>query len=107
LYAATDNGVYAFGQGSFSLATHGTWKDAGLDNIDVNTLLVMKGVLYAGTTGDLENGGVYELRGGAWSQVGPSINLNSAYDASGEVHALAGLNGVLYAGTAWGVYAYH
>lgn len=106
LYAATDNGVYAYTGNPANPSTKGTWKEVGLDSIAVNSLLIRKGVLYAGTTGDLNNGGVYAFKAGSWKQVGPSFNLKNGYDASADVHSLADLNGVLYAGTDWGVYSF-
>ncbi len=107
LYAATDNGVFAYSGEPWSRSIKGTWTQVGLDNLPVNTLLVMKGVLYAGTTGNLSQGGVYALKSGSWVQVGPSIDLDSRHDLSAEVHTLTGLHGVLYAGTSWGVYSFN
>ncbi len=106
LIAATDNGVFAYSGEPWSSSIKGTWTQVGLDSLPVNTLLFMKGVLYAGTTSNLAQGGVYAFKSGSWVQVGPSIDLNAGHDLSAEVHALTSLHGVLYAGTAWGVYSF-
>ena len=106
LIAATDNGVFAYSGEPWSGSVKGTWTQVGLDSLPVNTLLVMKGVLYAGTTSNLEQGGVYAFKSGSWIQVGPSIDLNAGHDLSAEVHTLTSLHGVLYAGTSWGVYSF-
>ncbi len=73
----------------------------GLDNVDVTSLLVMNGTLYAGTVND----GVHAYNRGSWRQVG-SPYLMGGRDASEDVRSLADAGGVLYAGTAWGVYSY-
>ena len=106
LYAATDNGVFAYSGEPWSGSIKGTWTQVGLDSLPVNTLLIMKGVLYAGTTGNLAQGGVYAFKSGSWVQVGPSIDLSSGHDLSAEVHTLTSFHGVLFAGTAWGVYSF-
>ncbi len=85
LYAATDQGIFCY--------INGTWILAGLGSIDVHSLVSKNGIIYAGTWGS----GVFKSTGSSWSP------MNTGLSSSLTIQSLTiGNGGDVFAGTVGG-----